>query len=196
MTSNTRNLRHGHLKLIDGALAAGIADAANFMLVPIDEGNLTFDESTPGVIVKARGGLNHWSKGEEQPVNVSFTIKYTGFGSKTTQAVAIDSGDVGVKPDGGVVTDFSVPDFLTNRVYGSVTPPVGGLLTSTNLRNDNFTCDLEFTIDNPVISGDENEVLTFSQFKCESLKFSEGAEFNSIAVSGRANIVTPSSVRA
>lgn len=195
MASNTRNLRHGHLKLIDGALAAGLADADNFMLVPIEEGNVTFDEATPGVVVKARGALNHWSKGEEMPVNVSFTIKYTGFGSMSTQAVAADSGDIGVLLDGGAVTDFSVPDFLTNRLYGSTNPPVGGLLVSTNSRTDNFTCTLEFTIDNPVISGDQNEVLTFTQFKCESLKFSEGAECNTIVVSGRANVVTPASVR-
>ena len=196
MPNNTRNLRHGHLKLIDGALAGGIADANNFLVVPIDEGNLTFDEATPGVVVKARGGLDHWSKGEEQPVSVSFTIKYTGFGSKTTQAVAPDGVDVGVLPDGGAVTDYSVADFLTNRLYGSTAPPTGGLLTSTNGRNDNFTLTLEFTIDNPVVTGDENEVLSFTQFKCESLKFSEGAEANTIAVSGRANMVTPASVRA
>jgi len=45
-------------------------------------------------------------------------------------------------------------------------------------------------------SGDENEVLTFTKFKCEGLKFSEGAEYNSIAVSGRGLLTTPVSVRA
>ncbi len=182
---NTRNLRHGHLKLIDGQ--SGTGSAANTLVVPIDEGNLSFDEATPGVVVKNRGALDHWSKGEEQPVTVSFTIKFDAYKSKTTQAIVPDSGDAGSGPDGGPVVGFTVRDFLENG---------GGLLTSTNGRNDNFTVSLEFTIDNPMSSGDENEVLTFTQFKCENLKFSEGAEFDTVAVSGRGLLTSPTSVRA
>ena len=188
--ANTRNMRHGSLSLSDGQTVA------NTLAIDIDEGNMSFDEATPGVVVKNRGALDHWSKGEEQPVNVSFTIKFDAFGSKTTQAIAPDTADGGVKPDGGPVLNYSVADFLTNRLYGSSAPPVGGLLSSTNGRSDNFTLTIKFTIDNPMSSGDENEVLTFTQFHCETLKFSEGAEFNTIAVTGRANITTPASVRA
>lgn len=187
MAANTRNLRHGHLQLVDGAAAAGTADANNTLVVPIEEGNVSFDEATPGVVVKNRGALDHWSKGEEQPVTISFTIKFEAYKSMTTQAIVADSGDAGVLPDGGPVVGFSVRDFLENG---------GGLLTSTNGRNDNFTLTLTFTIDNPMTTGDENEILTFTQFKCEGLKFAEGAEFNTIAVTGRANLVTPTSTRA
>ncbi len=183
---NTRNLRHGHLRLEDGALAGGIADANNSLVIPIDEGNLNFSEDTPGVVVKNRGALDHWSKGEEMPVTLSFTIKFDAYGSKTTQAVAVDTGDPGSLPDGGAVTDFSVRDFLENG---------GSLLTSSNGRSDNFLCSLIFTVDDPMSANDENEELTFTQFKCESLKFAEGAEFNTIAVSGRALLTHPGSER-
>ena len=184
VAGNTRNLRHGHLSLADGQLGTG--SAANTMVIPIDEGNLNFTEATPAALVKNRGALDHFSKGEEMPVSVSFTIKFTAYKSMTSQAIVPDSGDAGSGPDGGAVTGFTVRDFLLNG---------GGLLTSTNGRTDNFTCTLMFTIDNPMSTGDEAEVLTFTLFKTEDIKFSEGAECNTLAVSGRANITVPASSR-
>ena len=169
--ANTRNMRHGSLSLKDSQATP------NTLAIDIDEGNLTFDESSPGVVVKNRGALDHWSKGEEQPVNVSFTLKFTQYGSRSAKSIAGAGA-------GGAVTGFSARDFLQNA---------GGLLTSGTGRTDVFTCGLVFTISNPVLSGDQQEILTFSNFKVESLKFSEGAEFNSIACSGRALLVTPTS---
>jgi hypothetical protein len=185
---NTRNLRHGHLSLADGALAAGTSDANNTLVVPIDEGNLSFDEQTPGVVVKNRGALDHWSKGEEKEVTVSFTMKYTQYGSLDTHAIATDSGDAGVLLDGGAVTGYSVRDFLENRFSE---------LASTSGRTDAFTCTLIFLVDNPMVAAanDAPETLTFTKFKCESLKFAEGAESDTIAVTGRALLTTPASTR-
>lgn len=168
MATHTRNLRHGSIKLKDGA------GTPKVKVVTIDEGNLTFDESTPGVVVKHRLALDHWSKGEEHEVPVSFTIKFAEYGSKSTAALSTTA------------STCSFRDFIQGTFAG---------LTTTSGRSDVFTCTVEFTISNPVSSGDEQEVLAFTQFKCESLKFSEGAEYNTIACSGRALLTTPTSTR-
>lgn len=185
VAGNTRNLRHGHLSLADGQLGTG--SAANTMVVPIDDGNLSFDENSPVVVVKNRGALDHLSKGEEMPVTLSFTIKYTGWGSLSTQAIVPDSGDAGSGPDGGAVTGYTVRDFLQNGG--------AGLLTSTSGRNDVFTTTLIFTIDNPMLTGDQAEVLTFTKFKMTSGKFAEGADADTIVVTGTALLTTPASTR-
>ena len=172
--ANTRNLRHGHLSLADGQTAA------NTLAIDIDEGNLSFTEATPGVVVKNRGALDHWSKGEEQPVTVSFTIKFSQYASRSVKSIVGGAA-------GGAVTGFSARDFLENA---------GALLTTRSGRTDVFTCKLVFLVDNPAVSGDQNETLTFDNFKCEDIKFAEGAEYNTLAVTGRALITTPSSARA
>lgn len=170
---NTRNLRHGTLSVQDGQTAV------NTLAIAIDEGNLTFTEERSAVFVNNRGELDHQSKGEATPVNISFTIKFDEYASKTTRAiVAADAG--------GAVTDYSLRGFLRNE---------GGDLTSTNGRNDVFACDLIFSIVNPATTGDEAEVLTFSDFVADSFNFSEGDEYNTIAVSGRALVETPASAR-
>jgi len=170
---NTRNLRHGTLSVQDGQTAV------NTLAIAIDEGNLTFTEERTGVVVNNRGELDHWSKGEAMPINLSFSIKFDEYASKTTQAVVAAAA-------GGAVTGFSLRDFLRNG---------GSLLTSTNGRTDIFTTDLIFSISDPAVSGDEAEVLTFTDFYADSLSFSEGDEYNTIQVSGRALLETPSSAR-
>lgn len=171
---NTRNLSHGSLSLEDGQANV------NTMAIAIDEGNLTFTEAREAAMVMQRHELDHWSRGPAQPVRVSFQIKFDAYKSRTTQAiVAADAG--------GAVTGFSVRDFLKNG---------GGLLTSVGGRTDVFTCTLIFTIANPMASGDENEVLRFTDFVTDQLTFSEGDEYNTVAVEGRANLESPASTRA
>ncbi len=171
--ANTRNLRHGSLSLRDNQTLA------NTLAIDIDEGNLNFSEDTPGVVVKNRGALDHWSKGEEMPVTLSFTLKFTQYGSRSSKSIVGGAA-------GGAVTGYSARDFLQNSA---------GALTSFTGRTDVFTSALWFTIANPVVSGDQAEILKFTNFKVESLKFAEGAEFNTIAVSGRALLTTPVSAR-
>ncbi len=170
---NTRNLRHGSLSVQDGQTNV------NTLAIAIDEGNLTFTEERTGVVVNHRGELDHWSKGEATPVNLSFTIKFDEYASKTTQAIVTASA-------GGAVTGFSLRDFLRDG---------GGLLESTNGRSDIFTTDLIFVVSNPAATGDQDETLQFSDFYADSLSFSEGDEYNTIQVSGRALLETPASAR-
>ena len=178
MASNTRNLRHGSLTLKDGQTLA------NTLAIIMEEGDLSFSEHRPGVVVKHRGGLDHWSKGEEAETSVSFTIKFEEFISKTSPAAAI----VGAAA-GGAVTSISVREFLTGQGVG------GALLTTSSGRTDVHTVTLVFSISNPVTSGDQAETLTFTKFKCEAIEFREGAEYNTLAISGRALLVAPTGAR-
>lgn len=168
MASNTRNLRHGSLVCKDGT---GTPKVLQFK---IEEGNLSFSESRPGQLVKHRGGLDHWSKGEEVETSLSWTIKFVEWGSKSSAALSTTD------------STCSPRDFLMGTFAG---------MTSTSGRTDVFTTTIVFSISNPMSSGDEAETLTFAQFKCESIAFSEGAECNSLAVSGRALVIAPTSAR-
>ena len=170
---NTRNLRHSTLSLQDGQTLV------NTLAIAIDEGNLSFTEERTGVVVNNRGELDHWSKGEAMPVSLNFTIKFDQYASRTTRAIVAASA-------GGAVTGYSIRDFLKDG---------GSLLTSTNGRTDIFTSDLIFTITDPVLTGDEAEVLTFNDFHVDSLQFSEGDEYNTVAITGRALVETPGSAR-
>jgi hypothetical protein len=167
MPSNSRNLRHGSVVLKDGDTPV------NTLPLAIEEGDLSFTESKPGVAVKHRGGLDHWSKGEEIEVPVSFTIKFVEYVQKTGATV-------------GVPSTISPRDFLMGAHADLVT---------TSGRNDAFTLTVEFTIANPALSGDQTEVLTFTKFKAESVEFSEGAEYNTLRVSGRALLTNPTGAR-
>jgi hypothetical protein len=165
--ANTRNLRHGSVVLKDGD------SPANTLPLAIEEGDLTFSESKPGVAVKHRGGLDHWSKGEEIEVPVSFTVKFVEYVQKTGMVV-------------GVPSTISPRDFLMGAHADLVT---------TSGRSDAFTLTVEFAILNPALSGDQAETLTFTKFKAESIEFSEGAEYNMLRVSGRALLTNPTGAR-
>lgn len=171
--ANTRNLRHGHLSLRDGQ------SSYNSLAIDIDDGNLSFDESTPAVTVKNRGALDHFSKAEEMPVTLSFTVKFTQYGSRSSKSIVAAGA-------GGAVTGFSARDFMQNA---------GALLTTRSGRTDVFTCKLVFLIDNPASSGDQNETLIFDNFKLTGTKFGEGADADTISFSGTALITTPASSR-
>lgn len=172
--ANTRNLRHGHLSLLDGQATP------NSLAIDIDDGNLSFDENTPVVTVKNRGALDHLSKGEEMPVTLSFTVKFSQYGNRTSPSIVA----VGA---GGAVTGFSARGFMKNA---------GALLTTRSGRNDVFSCKLVFLIDNPALSGDANETLTFDNFVLTNTKFAEGADTDTLVFTGTALITTPASVRA
>ncbi len=166
---NTRNLTHGSIALADGA------GTPNTLAVALDSGDLSFTRSKQHATILQRGVLDHQSRGMETPVQLSFSIPFSQYSSKSTQAVGV-----------GPVTDFSVKDFLLNG---------GSLLTSTNGRTDVFATNITFTIADHAISGDENEILNFDDFVCDDVAFSEGEEFNTVTFTGTALLVEPGSTR-
>ncbi len=169
---NTRNLTHGSISLADGA------GTPNTLAVALDNGDLNFTRTKTHVTVSQRGVLDHQSRGMETPVQISFSIPFSQFGSKTTQAIG----------PGGAVTDYSVKDFLLNIGIGT--------LTSTNGRNDVFSVDAIFTIADPAITGDENEILTFTDLVIDDVSFAESEEFDGLTFTGTALLTEPTSVRA
>lgn len=171
---NTRNLTHGSLSLKDGQTAP------NTLAISLDSGDLSFTRSRSHVTVLNRGDLDHQSRGKATPCQVNFSIPFTEYGSRTTQAVVAASA-------GGAVTGYSVKDFLLNT---------GALLTSGNGRTDVFSTDLTFVVANPAASGDEAETLVFTDFVCDDVSFSEGEETNMVTFSGTALVEEPTSARA
>ncbi len=171
---NTRNLTHGSISLQDGQANK------NTLAIALDNGDLNFTRTKTHVTVSNRGVLDHQSRGMETPVQLSFSIPFSQFGSKTTQAIVAAGA-------GGAVTDFSVKDFLING---------GALLTSANGRNDVFAVDAIFTIANPAISGDENEILTFTDLVIDDVSFAESEEFDGLTFTGTALLTEPTSARA
>lgn len=153
----TRNLRDGTLKIAD----AGGTGGANVITVDLEEGDLSWTERKPRTIVTDRGVLDHARLAAEEPVEVSFTMKFQS---------------------------FSVHDTITP--YDALTQS-GGAAAWVNDETDSdaFGCILEFTIDDPANGTDE--VVTFARFHAEEFPFAEGEEYNTLAVSGRAVITTP-----
>jgi hypothetical protein len=167
----TRNLANGSLKLKDGA------GTPKVLVVPIDEGNVTFDETIIAHVVLNRDVLDHQTDGEEMETPVSFTMKFAEFLSQAGSALGT----------GAPASTCSPADFIDGTFAG---------LTSTSGRTDVYTSTLEFTIANPATTGDQNEVLTFTKFHVDRLRFKEGAQYNTLIVEGRALITAPSSARA
>lgn len=169
----TRNLTHGSLSLQDGQ------SNKNTLAIGLSNGDLQFTRTKTHHTISNRGVLDHQSRGVETPVQLSFSIPFDEYGSRSTQAIVASDA-------GGAVTGYSVKDFLLNT---------GGLLTSSNGRNDVFACDVLFAIANPALSGDEAEVLQFNDFVCDDVSFAEGEANNTITFSGTALMVEPSSTR-
>jgi len=144
---------------------------SNELTIPVMEGDLSFVETTEAPVIMNRGTLYGMATPQETPLELSFTLKFEEWQGKSASG-----------------SDPSPVDALRNRGNAST--------WSGTLTCGPYTVDLEFTISKPCsAAGEEDEVLTFADFHCDRLEFSEGEEYNTIAVSGRALVVYPASVR-
>lgn len=161
MTDHTRNLRDSTLVLVDGT-----TPTPNELTIVLDNGNLAFTETANVQTIYNRGKIAHRREGDETEMEVSFTIKFVQWSYNA-----------------GASDGISVPDALKNR---------GGAASweSTDASCAPFAVDLQFRIGNPCEEGSD-EVLTFPKFTVTSMAFSEGEEFNTIAVTGRSLAATP-----
>lgn len=159
-----RNLKNGSLKIKDGGSLE--------LVVPIEEGNVSFTVRDEAAVVTNRGTLASFSTPMEEPMEVSFGIKFEEWQGK---------GLTGADP--------SPVDAL--KQWGNASAWVS--TTSCGP----YTVDLEFTIAEPCDSAaDQNETLTFADFHADEISFEEGEEYNLITVRGRCLVVKPTSVRA
>jgi len=158
-----RNLKNGSLKIKDGG--------TNELTIPIEEGNVSFTVRDEASVVTNRGTLASFGTPLEEPMEVSFGIKFEEWQGKSLTGA-----------------DPSPVDAL--KKWGNASA-----WESTTTCGP-YTVDLEFTIEEPCTSAtDQQEVLTFPDFHADELAFEEGEEFNLITVRGRCLAVKPTSVR-
>ena len=171
MGVNVRNLANGSLKIKDGTTPTPLE-----ITVPVMVGNLSWTEQDEAPIVRNRATMVGFADPIEQPVPITFTLGYEEYTGKTTS---------GGRP--------SPPDALRNQ---------GVAVTETWVSTRDcgpYVTNLEFTIAKPSNCTDpleQNEVLTFSDFRCDSLNPVEAEDMSTIEVAGRALVTTPTIVRA
>ena len=154
----TKNLRDGLIKLQDNA-------AANETTLILDSGDLNYTENpNPVINVLDRGDLSHMRQGDEVPVTLSFSVKFTE-----------------------LISQGSTP--VTLREALLLVEGASAWTSSNDDGGDVSTIDIEFLILSPT-SGEQNELLTFTKVH-GSLEFAEGDEFNTLSFEGEAFITSP-----
>jgi len=143
--------------LRDGQLTIKDGAAAT-IVVALDEGDLSFTVDTTPREIKDRGAHDHLRLGDENAIEMSFTCKFTRYQGR----------------GGG---DPSVRDGLKQEGNAS------GWTTTNTDGGDVYTTDLDFLISDP---DGTNELLAFAKFAVDTLEFSEGEEYDTLSVSGKA----------
>ena len=152
-----RSLKDGTIKIADSGGTGG----SNVVTVDVEEGDLSFTQRTPANIISDRGVLDHARKGNEEPLEFSFSMKFQSFSTHATTTPY----DALTKTGGAAAW---VSDEPTSDVYAVI---------------------IEFTIADP--AGGSAEVVTFERCLPEEISFSEGDPHNTMSVSGRAVITAP-----
>lgn len=158
-TLAARNLNHGQLTIKDGT------GTPKTLAIPIEVGDLSFKVTQTVNQIRDRNALVGFAKGLDQPIDLSFTIRFEEWTADPAQ------------------TAPSPADALMGT---GVAAAQSWVSTSTS---GPWTSDLVFDIASPDTS--KAEKLTFSKFAVETLDFSEAAESNTLKVSGKARLTTP-----
>ena len=146
-----RSLKDGTIVLADAGGTAG----ANKVTVTVEEGDLSYTERSPANIISDRGVLDHARKANEEPLELSFSVRFQSFSLHST---------------------LTVYDMLT-KTGGAAA------FTSDEPSSDVWAIIVEFTIADP--AGGSSEVVTFARFLPEEISFQEGDPHNALSVSGR-----------
>ncbi len=162
----TRNLRNGSITLKDRT------GTPLELLVPIEEGDMSWTETDATTVVKNRGVISHRAVVSEVPVELSFTIKYVAIKGRS---------ETGADP-----TVYEVLHGTGNAAAWVSVEDCGA-----------YAVDLHFAITSPCLASasDEDELLVFSGFHAETYNPVEGEEYNTIAISGDALLTKPVATR-
>lgn len=153
-----RNLRDGTIKIAD----AGGTGGANVITVDLEDGGLSWNEKTPVNIIKDRGILDHARLADEEPVDISLTMKFQSF-----------STHAAITP------------------YDAVTQTGGASAwVSDEPNSDVYAVIIELTITDP--AGGASETITFARVCTESIDAAEGDEYSTLSFSGRCVETSPS----
>lgn len=158
-----RNLTHGSLKIVGGG-------SGEELIIPIEEGNVRFTVRREARVIMNRGVIEEFSEGDEEPMSVSFGIKFEEWLGKTT---------TGAPP--------SPADALRQRGNASA--------WSSVQECGPYLVDLEFTMTKPCTTTDQSETLTLPNFHADEVSFEEGQDFNMLNVSGKCKALEPTAVR-
>jgi len=137
-------------------------NGANSLVLTIDQGDLSFSEKRNTIEVMDRGTLDHTRPGDDVSVELSFSIKVDRVSDATT---------------------VTLRDALTGTRSASS-------WASTSGAHEQYTTTVEFVANDPT-GGADDETITFSKVYVESIDFSEGDEFNTLEVSGKAFVTAP-----
>jgi hypothetical protein len=160
----TRNLKNATLTIGD--------NGSNTLVVPIEEGNLSWTESDGAAVVMNRGVISHRAVTSEVPLTWGFTAKYVAIKGRTTS---------GADP-----TVYEAMHGTGNASDWVSTEDCGA-----------YAFDMLWTLASPCLASasDEQEVVTFPSCHTGQYQVDEGEEFNTIAFSGDALATKPTSVR-
>ena len=152
-----KSLRDGTIKIADSGGTGG----GNSVTVDVEDGDLQYTEKNPANIILDRGVLDHARLANEEPIELSFSMKY-------------QSHTAHVSP--------SPYDALTQTGGASA-------WVSDEPSSDVYAVIIELTMTDP--AGGAAEVLTFARFIPENIEFNEGDPHDVMRVSGRAVITAP-----
>lgn len=152
-----RSLRDGTLKVADASGTSG----GNVITVDLEDGGLSWNEKTPVNIIKDRGILDHARLADEEPVDISLTLKFQSF----SKHAAITPYDAITQTGGASAWVSDEPD------------------------SDVYAVIMELTIDDP--AGGAEEVITFARVCIEEKSFQEGDEYDTLSLSGRCVETSP-----
>lgn len=151
--TQTRNLRDDEIVVSDGG--------SQSLTLLLDEGDLSWTEPENTVIVLDRGILDHTRPGDEEPIDLSYSVKWTSLISLTVTG----SGD-------------------GSAFYEMINNFDGTSYTSIAPAGEKFALRHQFTLTDPAAGALTSEQITFSQVFKTSLSMSEGDDFNTISFSG------------
>lgn len=156
---SVRNLRDGIITLRDGS------PVPKELEIVLDEGDLSFTEREPIFAVKDRGEVDSWSLADEEPTPVSFTIKFQEWTSSHA-------------------TDVTAPRDALRKAGNAASGMTNEWISTHDDACGPYCVDIVFDILNPCGSGRER--IIFESVHCDELTFTEGDEYDTIAVSGQA----------
>jgi len=141
----TRNLRDGTVRLADGTGTPVTKE------VTLLDGKLEWTVEQPTILVKDRGALDHFRKGDDEPVKGSVAFKYVEHFNGTTGGIYEFLLFLGV--------------FSTN--------------VSTTTGSDRKTINVEFYVDDP--GGGTDEKILFSHCAITNIRHQQGDEYDTIS---------------
>ena len=152
-----RSLKDATVVLADSGGSGG----SNKCTVDVEEGDFSFTIRQPANIISDRGVLDHARKGNEEPIEFSFSMQFQSF---STHAAP------------------SPYDLVTKTGTASA-------YTSDEPNSDVWAIIIEVTITDP--AGGASEVLTFERCLVEEITFTEGDPSDTLTFSGRAVDLLP-----